>query len=94
MNQEEEEEKENSTWYLVLCCLQAALEKDANSQAKCNDSQSKREREEARGRGGERACRLTDCMKDVPNGMYRLSDGLTRIVYGQSHISLQFTFSI
>lgn len=43
MNQEEEAEKENSTWYLVLCCLQAALEKDANSQAKCNDSQSKRE---------------------------------------------------
>lgn len=42
MNQvEEEAEKENSTWYLVLCCLPAALEKDANSQAKCNDSQSK-----------------------------------------------------
>lgn len=41
MNQAEEEaEKENSTWYLVLCCLQAALEKDANSQAKCHDSQS------------------------------------------------------
>lgn len=53
-------EKENSTWYLVLCCLQAALEKDANSQAssKCNDSHTQG------GEGGRResgrACRLTD----------------------------------
>lgn len=44
VNQEEEEAEKKKTqlgiWFFVVC-LQAALEKDANSLAKCNDSHSK-----------------------------------------------------